>query len=662
MSLKHIFSRKAIPAFMAGLAFFLAQCQPKAPPQVKVEPIRPDPLAMAEEYRKEGKLNEALESYQAYIKHHPFGEQSALCLNRMADVYLVLDHKEKAIDALRRIEGAFPDYTALSETSYQLTELQYQTGHYDAAKDEGLKWVKRFPSDPRQREMGILLGDTYRALKDGPEAFKWWLKARIAYPDTTTEATKLDETLTNMVEESGAEALEKMTTTAAGSSYAPLLYFRLSSLYLKNDNLPAAQQAATRLIESTEQARWISAGKDLLRETQERMAVSPGVVGCLLPLTGPFAIYGKEALNGIVLGSGIPSGSEADTALELVIRDTKSDPREASQALEELADKERVMAVIGPLSSKTAVDAAETAQKLGVPIITLTHKQGVQEIGEMVFRHLLSPAQEIDALLEVAMGQIGFDRFAVLYPDDPYGRYCMTLFRDGVIKRGGAIRTCESYNTDETDFADPIRKMVHLDAPQSKVVQERLAAKRIPEVEEETILPEAPAPVIDFDAIFIPDSFQRVAMIAPQLAFHDILGVRLMGTSAWQSPELLKQAGDYIQEAFFPSGFFKDAQTRGINAFVSTYRAYFDAAPGTLAATAYDTISLLKRVMDKHHIQTRNALKDALLAYRGWDGLTGSIHFTPQGEAIKRPAILTVSGHAFIQDPLFSYQPGTNEE
>lgn len=656
MTLKGILSRKAIPALMVGLAFFLAQCQTAPPPEVTLEPVRPDPLAMAEEYRQQGDLNKALESYQAYIKDHPFGEQSALCLKRMADMFLVLDQKEKAIEALSRIEGAFPEYTALSESSYQLAQLQYQTGHYDAAKSEGLKWVKRFPSDPRRREMEILLGNSYMALKDGPEAFKWWLKSRVAYPDSTREAGQLDEKLQSLVERSGAKALEKMATTATGSSYAPLIYFRLSSLYLKKGDLSAAEQAATRLMGSTDQARWISTGKDLLQEIRDRMAVTPGVVGCLLPLTGPFAVYGKEALNGIVLGGGIPGSRETDTPLELVIRDTKSDPQETSRTLEELVDKEKVMAVIGPLSSKTAVAAAEAAQKRGVPIITLTHKEGVQEIGEMVFRHLLSPVQEIDALLEVAMGQIGFDRFAVLYPDDPYGRYCMTLFRDKVIERGGTIRACQSYNTDETDFADPIRKMVHLDTPQAKEVQERLAAMRIPEVEEETILPEAPGPVIDFDAIFIPDNFQRVAMIAPQLAFHDILGVRLMGTSSWQSPELIKLAGDYVQEAFFPSGFFKHAKSPGIDAFVSTYRAYFHAGPGTLAATAYDTIRLLKRVMDNNHIQTRKALKDALLEYQGFNGITGLIHFTPQGEAIKSPTMLTVSGHAFVQDPLFSYQ------
>jgi len=655
---------------MAGLAFFLAQCQPKAPPQVKVEPIRPDPLAMAEEYRKEGKLNKALESYQAYIKHHPFGEQSALCLNRMADVYLVLDHKEKAIDALRRIEGAFPDYTALSETSYQLTELQYQTGHYDAAKDEGLKWVKRFPSDPRQREMGILLGDTYRALKDGPEAFKWWLKARIAYPDTTKEATKLDEKLKNMVEESGAEALEKMTTTAADSSYAPLLYFRLSSLYLKNDNLPAAQQAATRLIESTEQARWISAGKDLLRETQERMAVSPGVVGCLLPLTGPFAIYGKEALNGIVLGSGIPSGSEADTALELVIRDTKSDPREASQALEELADKERVMAVIGPLSSKTAVDAAETAQKLGVPIITLTHKQGVQEIGEMVFRHLLSPAQEIDALLEVAMGQIGFDRFAVLYPDDPYGHYCMTLFRDGVIKRGGAIRTCESYNTDETDFADPIKKLVGLyyKVPEElKNIDQTASENKTDETATENIVEtllspldeesegwdmkdnEGPEAIVDFDAVFIPDAPKKSGLIIPQLAFYDVKDTYLFGTNLWHSDSLIDMTFKHAQGAIMPDGFFAESRSKNVKQFIDSYDKTFHQKPGFIEAVAYDTALILFQTVSRPDVRFRSVLKNELKRLEGFQGVTGLTSFDSNGDAIKNLYLLQIRGQRFVE-------------
>jgi len=54
-------ARKAVPAFMAGIAFFLAACQPKPVPPVRVEAVRPDPMALAENYFKRGELEKALE-------------------------------------------------------------------------------------------------------------------------------------------------------------------------------------------------------------------------------------------------------------------------------------------------------------------------------------------------------------------------------------------------------------------------------------------------------------------------------------------------------------------------------------------------------------------------------------------------------------------------
>ncbi|MDZ7699580.1 MAG: penicillin-binding protein activator [Deltaproteobacteria bacterium] len=641
---------------MVGVAFFLVSCQPKAPIPVKVEPVQPDPFAMAEEYRKAGDPEKALAHYRDYIETEPKGKKTPIALHRMADIYLALDEKSKAIAVLKQIEAGFPGYPELPEVIYQFAEHQYQEAQYEAARDAGLKWIERFPSDPLQRKVYILLGDSCKALEERPEAFKWWVKARASYPDHTPEAAQLDDKLDRLVGESVIEALEEMAGTAGGSLYAPRVYFKLASLYLAQDNLPAAREAANDLIASTDKAEWISSGNNLLKTIRERMAVREGVVGCLLPLTGPFAIYGKAVLNGIVLGSGIPGSGDETAGLELVIRDTKGDRQATLQALEELAKEDRVMAVIGPLSSKTAVAAAEKAQELHVPIITLTHKDGIEEIGNMVFRHLLSPAQEIDSLLDSAMGRIGFDRFAVLYPDNPYGRFCMNTFRAEVTKRGGMITSAEPYDPDETDFADPIRKLVDLYEPKPRIAQEYLAAMRIPEVAEQTILSDKSQPIIDFDAVFIPDNFERVAMIAPQLAFHDVLGVRLMGTSPWQSPKLTEMAGDHVQEALFPSGFFPASQEPGTEAFATRYRAYFDAPPGTLAATAYDTIRLLKKVIKANRVRTRSGLRDALLASEGFRGVTGSIVFTPEGEAKKTAAILTVNGSAFIEDPLFSAQ------
>ncbi len=47
-------------------------------------------------------------------------------------------------------------------------------------------------------------------------------------------------------------------------------------------------------------------------------------------------------------------------------------------------------------------------------------------------------------------------------------------------------------------------------------------------------------PIVDFDALFIPESHEKVVLIAPQLAFHEAVGARLLGASGWYHPDLVK--------------------------------------------------------------------------------------------------------------------------
>ncbi|MFP4087462.1 MAG: penicillin-binding protein activator [Desulfobacteraceae bacterium] len=662
MNLKLLCSNKAVPVLMAGLAFFLAHCQPKAPPEAGKEPLQADSFAAAEAFDKQGELDKALGAYQAFLRDQPRAERSPLALDRMAEIYVRLGDPQKAVTALKQIETSYPHYGDLPRVRYRLAGLYFDRGQYRECMDAALKWLEKYPSHPLTPDIYVLLGDSAVALNHRVQAFRWWLKAE-EMPSIPSEKTgPLSERLHALIDDSGIDTLERMARIAAGSLYAPPLYHRLASLYLMGDDPASARKAATALLQATDDPKWISRGNELMARIRERLAVREGVVGCLLPLTGPFAIYGETALNGIALGNETLSATHGMSGLEIVIRDTQGDPQKTRHALEELVRREKVMTVVGPLSSKTATAAAQKAQELGIPLITLTHKQGIPQMGDMVFRHLLTPPQEIEGLLEGVMGKMGLDRYAILHPDNPYGRFCMHLFQDKLKARGGTLTAVEAYDPDRTDFAGPIQRLVHLSPSQPPSVQEKLARMWIPEKEEEAIYPEAPQPLIEFDALFIPDTFQRVAMIAPQLAFYDVLGVRLLGTSPWQSPELIKMAGEHVQEAIFTSGFFEGSESADVRDFSSRYRDYFDAEPDTLAAAAYDTIRLLGEVLQQGAIRTRKDFKAALLAHGHFQGFTGRVYFGPEGEAHQTPILLTVSGKAFARDPACMAIPGKNVE
>ncbi len=185
----------------------------------------------------------------------------------------------------------------------------------------------------------------------------------------------------------------------------------------------------------------------------ERLEVCPNIIGCLLPLSGPFARYGQEVLNGLELGFDIfQENNESLSSMELVIRDSAGNPEKAIEAITELAEKESALVTIGPLISKVAEGVVEKAQELGMPIITLSQSEAITKKGKMVFQNCLSPEDQLRSLINKVMGEMGLMRFAILYPANSYGKYFMDKLWDKVESNGGMITAVESYDPKSTDF------------------------------------------------------------------------------------------------------------------------------------------------------------------------------------------------------------------
>lgn len=648
MILRYFFDPKAILALAAGMAFFGAGCQPKVtvrtePPAVTQEA---DPFSQAEALWNRGDTNQALAFYDTYLQKGPRDERYAVALFRSAQIYLQQGREDEALARLKTLKAEFPDFPQMDQARYRIADLLHRMGQHRSARDEAVSWLGDYPAHTLRKEVLLLAANAELALENRKEAFSFLLTARNDFPEDSTLQSDLSGRLLTLVEESDLQGLEEMAHMAAGEPLLPEVYLRMARLYLQRGDLDGARRAAMSLVRATPETSYVSEGRRILEAVESERSVNKNAVGCLLPLSGPFAIYGQEVLNGMALGMGLFGDTPPSVGLELFIRDTQGEPEKTVAALEELAGVEKVIAVVGPLASKNAAAAASRAQALGVPLITLTQKESVTLEGDMVFRNFLTQSREVNRLLDCAVEEMGLTRFAVLYPDNAFGRNLMNLFLDQVKKVGGVVTAAEPYDPEETDFAEQIRRMTGRHGPSSGL--SRMREMWSPEMEERRIRPEEPEPIIHFDAVFIPDHVQRVVMIAPQLLYHDVRDVLLMGTSLWHSPELVQEAGDYVQGAIFTTGFFSDSDDEQVVRFVREYMEAFNAQPGLLAATGYDTIRLLLKLMSTGDIRTRKGLQRELLERRGVEGVTGDLSFDGDGEVTKAPLVLRVSGKRFV--------------
>ena len=349
-------------------------------------------------------------------------------------------------------------------------------------------------------------------------------------------------------------------------------------------------------------------------------------VGVILPLSGKFSTYGHRALDGILLAAGIYFRNQ-DSGFRLFIEDSASNPAVAQQAVDRLVNRDKVMAIIGPLNFKESLAVGERAQQLGVLNLTLTGKEGVSSMGPYLFQNALTPRVQLDNLVQYCIGK-GMQRFGILAPNNGFGKDMASNFWELTEKYGGHVVAYGTYNPDEKDFQIPIKELVGLANTKYRKLELSKIAEYVKQQKEKTgkepksRLP----PVVDFDALFIPDAPKTAAQIAASLTYFDVTGVPLLGTTEWNSDQLYKRGGRYVEGAIFPGGVSLGTRSARQKDFIHLYNESYGAAPDLLASQAYEAMELIGASMKKSS-NDRNDLVNQLVSLRDFETPLGNVTF-----------------------------------
>ena len=148
---------------------------------------------------------------------------------------------------------------------------------------------------------------------------------------------------------------------------------------------------------------------------------------------------------------------------------------------------------------------------------------------------------------------------------------------------------------------------------------------------------------MDFDALFIPDAHDKVALIALQLAASQVTGVRLLGPSGWHHPDLLRVAGTAVDGAFFSSGFDPTHPSSLIREFVDHYQDQYGSAPTPFAAQGFDAANLVGLQLARG-AQSAADVRNGLVSTQLYPGVSGVTTIEASGDARKRPFLIEVRG------------------
>jgi ABC-type branched-subunit amino acid transport system substrate-binding protein len=351
-------------------------------------------------------------------------------------------------------------------------------------------------------------------------------------------------------------------------------------------------------------------------------------VGCVLPLSGSYAAEGSKVLDAFLLAAGI-FDQASKTPWKVIAADSRGVPEGAKEAIARLANDENVIAIIAVAGTLEATEAASEAEKWKVPLVLITAKEGVNAGNYYVFQHFLTPTQQIRALTKYALDNMNCAIFSILYPKDRYGTEMVKIFREEVAQIGGKVERAVPYSKTQTDFTEEINKVTKYAVSLAKKANANNPENKV-------------HVSIDFEALFIPDSYLRVKMIAEQLAFYDVRGIKLLGTNLWNSPDLLKKGAEYLEGAVFADSFYTLSYYPETNNFVDVYYSTYGREPKYIEALAYDSAGMIFQVLEKNDIQTRRDFASALIQVDNYKGVTGVTSFDADRVAQKNAFILRV--------------------
>ncbi len=546
----------------------------------------------------------------------------------------------------------FPRSSFAEEAKYQIIETFLEEGDNEQVV---LKAAELFPqarNGSYPPKVLLIAGDAHLGLGNAESAVRLYTMAYTRAPESGRDAIlkKVREGIARIP----AEDLEYLSKELPDSFPKGYIMYQLGLKKLEEGSYFEAQRALTDFARAFPGHPAASEALERVESIRSKAEEQRFTIGCLLPLSGKFEELGQRAWTGIELAMGEFGGRAGAPAIRIVARDTGSDPERAAQGVRELAQGHST-AIIGPMA--TSETAAREAQLLQIPIVAMTLKENIAEYGDYVFRNFLTAEMQTESMVDFLTEYLGLTRFAILYPEENYGKTFMNLFWERVVKNGGTVVGAESYGPGMTNYKGPIGKLSGLFGKASGgALRERLGRLEEKQGEDDALgIVDDPAesgelsPMADSGALFIPDSMEQAGMILPQLSYYNMSGFYILGTNLWHNDKFIRLTRGDAKNVIVTDGFFAKSKNPRVRSFVENYAKAYGQTPGFIEAVAYDTAMLTMETMVSNNISSRAQMKDALLGLRNFPGVTGKTSFGPDGEADKEVYILRATESGFVE-------------
>ena len=339
-------------------------------------------------------------------------------------------------------------------------------------------------------------------------------------------------------------------------------------------------------------------------------------IGANWELTGGQATFGQSSLNGakLALKEINAAGGVIGKKITLVVADNKSEPSESTNAITKLITQDKVVAVLGAVTSSNTLAASPVAHANKVPFLsnTATNPKVTVENGkvkEFAFRACFIDPFQGSVMANFAAKSLKV-KTAAVYVDQSsdYAKGLAQVFEESFIKAGGKIVAKEAYLQKDKDFKATLTKI------------------------------KASNP----ETIFIPGYYEEVGMIVKQARELSYTGP-MIGGDGWDSPKLVEIAGkEALKNTFFSNHYAADDKDPSVVKFVEAYKKEYNQTPDALAALGYDATLMIVDAIKRANSAEPQKIRDALAQTKNLKVVSGVITLDANHNPVKSAVVIEV--------------------
>jgi branched-chain amino acid transport system substrate-binding protein len=343
-------------------------------------------------------------------------------------------------------------------------------------------------------------------------------------------------------------------------------------------------------------------------------------IGLSAPLTGDWAEYGNDFKRAVtmVMDRTNRMGGIHGKQVELVILDSRGDPKESVLIAEKLVADADVIAEIGDFSSSSCMAAAPIYEKAGMTQLSPTSSHmGFTQKGRNMFRVVATQGYEGPYNARWAVNDLGKKKLATIYINNDWGVDANKYFTQEARKLGAEIVAEEAFVPGEKDFTAILSKIKRLKP----------------------------------DLIYLPTFYADAAAIlnqAKRMRFKPMV----MANSSLFSQKTIELGGEAVEGVIIPANYFSADPRPAAKEFTREYQALYGTVPNQFAALAYDAANLMVAALHKAGLDDRSRVSNALESLRGFQGATGSISYANSHDPEKELVRITIKNGEWVL-----YQP-----